>query len=172
MMTLPCHWCCGWQQTQSDVESHKGTNSLGWLRKGPTGSLGENRQMCMYGWIPSLFTKPVATLFVNWLCMLSHFSRVRLLWPLGPQPARLLWPWSFPGKNTRIDCHFLLQGSFPSSQGWNPHHLYLLHCRQILFRRATGEALLGYTRIQNKKLGKKKKKRKGPTIERYSWAWS
>ena len=32
-----------------------------------------------------------------------------------------------PGKNTRVGCHFLLQGIFPT-QGSNPH---LLHCRQI-----------------------------------------
>ena len=25
-------------------------------------------------------------------------------------PNRLLCPWDFPGKNTRVDCHFLLQG--------------------------------------------------------------
>ena len=33
------------------------------------------------------------------------------------------------------DCHFLLQGIFPT-QGLNPH---LLHCRQILYHRATRE---------------------------------
>ena len=27
------------------------------------------------------------------------------------QPARLLCPWDFPGKNTGVGCHFLLQGS-------------------------------------------------------------
>ena len=34
-----------------------------------------------------------------------------------------------PGKNTRVGCHFLLQGIFPT-QGLNPG---LLHCRQILY---------------------------------------
>ena len=33
-----------------------------------------------------------------------------------------------PGKNTRVGCHFLLQGIFPT-QGLNPG---LPHCRQIL----------------------------------------
>ena len=28
------------------------------------------------------------------------------------QPARLLCPWGFPGKNTAVGCHFLLQGVF------------------------------------------------------------
>ena len=35
-----------------------------------------------------------------------------------------------PGKNTRVGCHALLQGIFPT-QGWNPG---LPHCRQILYQ--------------------------------------
>ena len=27
----------------------------------------------------------------------------------GLKPTTLLCPWDFPGKNTRVDCHFLLQ---------------------------------------------------------------
>ena len=34
-----------------------------------------------------------------------------------------------PGKNTRVGCHALLQGIFPT-QGSNPG---LLHCRQVLY---------------------------------------
>ena len=45
----------------------------------------------------------------------------------GLQPTRLLCPWDFPGKDTGVGCHFLLQGIFPT-QGSN---LGLLHCRQI-----------------------------------------
>ena len=41
----------------------------------------------------------------------------------GLQPTRLLFPWDFPGKNTRVSSRFLLQGIFPT-QGWN---LHLLH---------------------------------------------
>ena len=51
------------------------------------------------------------------------------LQPHGLKPTRLLCPWDFPGKNTRVGCHFLLQGIFPT-QGWNPG---LLHCRQMLY---------------------------------------
>ena len=29
------------------------------------------------------------------------------------QPTRLLCPWDFPGKNSKVGCHFLLQGIFP-----------------------------------------------------------
>ena len=31
----------------------------------------------------------------------------------GLQPARLLRPWSFPGKNTGGSCHLLLQKDLP-----------------------------------------------------------
>ena len=41
------------------------------------------------------------------------------LWPHGVEPARRLCPWNFPGKNTVVGCHFLLQGIFPT-QGLNP----------------------------------------------------
>jgi len=51
-----------------------------------------------------------------------------VLRPHGLWPARLLCPWSSPGKNTGVGCHSLLQGIF-LTQGSN---LSLLHCRQIL----------------------------------------
>ena len=31
--------------------------------------------------------------------------------PYGLQPTRVLCPWDFPGKNTGVGCHCLLQGS-------------------------------------------------------------
>ena len=49
--------------------------------------------------------------------------------PRGLYPARLLRPWNFPGENTRVGSHSLLQGIFPT-QGSSPG---LLHCRQILY---------------------------------------
>ena len=36
----------------------------------------------------------------------------------GLYPARLLCPWNFPGKDTGVGCHALLQGIF-STQGLN-----------------------------------------------------
>ena len=51
------------------------------------------------------------------------------LWLPGLLPARLLCPWNFPGKKTRVGSHFLPQKIFPT-QGSN---LGLLHCRQILY---------------------------------------
>ena len=55
------------------------------------------------------------------------------LGPHGLLPARLLRPWNFPGKNTEVSFHFLLQGdlSDPGIRGLNSG---LLHCKQILYR--------------------------------------
>ena len=47
--------------------------------------------------------------------------------PHGLQPIRLLCSWNFPGKNTGVGSHSLLQGIFPT-QGSN---LGLQHCREI-----------------------------------------
>ena len=48
--------------------------------------------------------------------------------PVDCSPPGCLW--DFPGKNTGLGCHFLLQEIFPT-QGLNPG---LLHCRQMLYR--------------------------------------
>ena len=42
-------------------------------------------------------------------CMLSLLVMSHSLQPHGLQPARLLCPWNFPGKNTGMGCHALLQ---------------------------------------------------------------
>ena len=60
------------------------------------------------------------TLF-NVLCQCSVMSDS--LQPHGQWPATVLCPWNFPGRNTGVGCHFLLQGIFPT-QGLN---LHLLH---------------------------------------------
>ena len=54
--------------------------------------------------------------------MLSRFSQVQLFaTPWTVSHARFLCPWDPPGKNTGVDCHFLLQGIFPT-QGSNLHY--------------------------------------------------
>ena len=58
------------------------------------------------------------------------------LWSYGLLPTKLLCPWDFPGKNTGVGCHFLLQG-IVLTQGSN---LRPLHCRWILYCWALGEA--------------------------------
>ena len=45
--------------------------------------------------------------------------------PQERQPARLLYPWDFPGKNIGVGCHFLVPEIF-QTQGSN---LHLLHCK-------------------------------------------
>ena len=62
-------------------------------------------------------------------CCLVTKSCPNLLRPHSLWPARLLCPWNFPGKNTGVGCHFLLQGVF-FTQGSNPR---LLIGRQILY---------------------------------------
>ena len=49
------------------------------------------------------------------VCVLSH---VRLFATSQTEPhiTRLLWPRDFPGKNTGVGCHFLLQGIFPAQE--------------------------------------------------------
>ena len=56
--------------------------------------------------------------------------------PHGLQPARLLYPWDFPGQNTGVGCQSLPQGIFPT-QGWN---LPLLTAGGISAAGATGNA--------------------------------
>ena len=57
---------------------------------------------------------------------LPKFSVSDSLQPYGPQPARVLNPWDFPGKNTGVCYHALPQGILPT-QGSNPRLLCLLH---------------------------------------------
>ena len=59
----------------------------------------------------------------------KSFSRVQLFstpWTVAYQAVH---PWNFPGKNTGVGYHFLLQEIFPT-QGLN---LGLPHCRQTLY---------------------------------------
>ena len=56
---------------------------------------------------------------VNCCCFLVHKLCPTLLWPHGLYTISLLCSWDFPGKNTKVGCHFLLHGIFPT-QGSNP----------------------------------------------------
>ena len=61
----------------------------------------------------------------KWRCsVVSDSLQSHGLWP-----NRLLHPWDFPGKNTGVGCHFLLQEIFPT-QGLNPG---LPCCKQTLY---------------------------------------
>ena len=61
------------------------------------------------------------------MCAYMHSQLCPALWdPLKLWPARVLCPWDFPLKNTRVGCHFLLQGIY-LTQGLNQCLLCLLH---------------------------------------------
>ena len=76
--------------------------------------------------------------FKRHFCLLikeSKESEVAQLCPTRGDPMDCSLPgsfcsWDFPGKNTGVGCHSLLQGIFPT-QGLNPGHL---HCRQTPYR--------------------------------------
>ena len=53
-------------------------------------------------------------------CALSHVWLLVTPWSVACQAP---FSWNFPGKNTRVGCHFLLQGIF-LTQGLNPHLLH------------------------------------------------
>ena len=83
-------------------------------------------------------TRPSDFTFTFTLVAMLSSQLCLTLKPQGLQPARLLCPWSFPGKNTKVGCHFLLQGIL-LSQGLNPHILHwymdsllLSHLHQII----------------------------------------
>ena len=65
--------------------------------------------------------------------MLSCSVMSDSLRPQGPQPQRFLCLWDFPGEDTEVGYHFLLQGIFLTQES-NPH---LLLGRQILYHSAT-----------------------------------
>ena len=59
----------------------------------------------------------------------KSLSGVRLFATPWTVAYRLLCSWNFPGNSPGVDCHFLLQGIFPT-QGSNPG---LPRCRQTLY---------------------------------------
>ena len=77
----------------------------------------------------SNFSKVILIYFLRvmilcvYVCMLSCSAVSDSLQPHELKPARLLCPWNFPGKNTRVGCHFLLQGIFDT--GIEPESLTL-----------------------------------------------
>ena len=81
--------------------------------------------ICIYMASPSPYPSPswahsIYVCVCVCVCVHTHaFSHVRLFCdPLDCRPPSLLCPWDFPGKNTRVGCHFLPHGIFPT-QGWN-----------------------------------------------------
>ena len=94
----------------------------------------------------------------------KSLSHVHSLQSHGLYPTRLLCPWDFPGNSTEVDCHFLLQGIFPT-QGLN---LGLLHYRQMLYC-LSHQGSLQETQVQS--LGREDPLDKGMAIHSRLPAW-
>ena len=77
--------------------------------------------------------------------MVYFLSHVWLLQPHGLWPARLLCPWVFPGKETEVGCHFILQRIFPTQVS----NLGLLHCRRILYQLSCQAGHSQFTHLYN-----------------------
>ena len=76
------------------------------------------------------------------VCVCMHTQLLQscpTLWAPIDCSTRLLCPWNSSDKNTGVGCYALLQGIFPTQRS-NPHLLWLLHCRMILYCWATREA--------------------------------
>ena len=79
----------------------------------------KNRLSTLMGCEGILQSKYSVTSVLSTFCYLMDYHR----------STRILCSWNFPGKNSGMGCHFLLQEIF-LTQGLN---LGLLHCRQILY---------------------------------------
>ena len=74
-------------------------------------------------------------LYISHLLSITLCGLVAKSWPtlmtstISPPGSSVLCPWNFPGKNTGVGYHFLLQGTFTTQES-----NLGLHCRQILYR--------------------------------------
>ena len=90
-----------------------------------------------FNWLSRLvinFLRRSKYLLISWLQSPSAviFSKVTQSCWLFATPWTVAYqdsPWDFPGKSTRVGCHFLLQGIFPTQES-NPG---LPHCRQAFY---------------------------------------
>ena len=80
--------------------------------------------------------------------VVSDTFQPHVLWP-----TRLLHPWDFPGKNTGVACHFLLQEIFLTQR----LNLGLPHCRQTLYCLSHQEgprpSIAKYINVESRKVG-------------------
>ena len=102
----------------------------------PAGSISDHRRSALGKriaqafWFSSAYRKdthptPSIKSIGRATAVLSEPSRSVMsdsLWPPGLRPARLLSPWDFPGENTGVGCHALLQGIFPTQDQTQVSH--------------------------------------------------
>ena len=101
-----------------------------------------NNPLCLVSSsLPPDLWQPLFLYCFHVCCALSHSAMSYSLQPHGLWPIRIVYPWSFPGKNTGVGCHFLLQTIFPT-QGLNSHLLHLLHWQMDFYHCTTWKALI------------------------------
>ena len=83
------------------------------------------------------------------VCVCAHACSVvsHSLWHHWQHPTRLLCPWNFPGNNTGVIYHFLLQRIFPT-QELNPSSCI---DKWILYQEATGKPIYIYIYIERER---------------------
>ena len=108
-------------------------------------------------WNPSTNNTFPSTTCPPLVAVVQSLSCVLLLGPHGLQPSRLLCPWDFPGKNTGVGCHFLLQGILLTHGSnlrflnWRADFLLLSHQRSLLFALTIMYFAALYMYLQEKK---------------------
>ena len=87
---------------------------------------------CHNKFISQLFLHSFHQLFYTDCVHAQSLSRVWLFEAPRPVACQAPLPMDYPGKNTGVGCHFLLQGIFPT-QGLNSHLLWLLYWQARFF---------------------------------------
>ena len=85
----------------------------------------------------NLSSKSSSTFPLKCVCVLSC---VQLCYPMDYTACQPPCPWNFPGKNTGVVCHFLLQGIFLTQES-NLHLLVSYIGRQSIYHHTTCEAI-------------------------------
>ena len=93
------------------------------------------RQSSLCKSLPTRLIQSDHTWFSHHWLMFSCSVVSDTLLPFRLFPARFLHPWDFPGKNTGVGCHFLLQEIFPTQESnpglcllcWQMYSLLLSH---------------------------------------------
>ena len=100
--------------------SHKGSPRIGILNLNHFIKLLRRSKICM-----SKFINIWSAIHTLYVCSVIKSCPI-LCNSMDHSLPGLICPWDFQGKDTGVDCHFLLQGIF-LTQGSNPRLLWLLH---------------------------------------------
>ena len=100
LMASRITWC--WRKWQIS-RPYQGASDAGSEGQGWGQSLHFPRFCCIYFVVVQAFSSCGVSAWVLSCSVVSDF-----LWPYGLEPAWLC-PWDFPGKDTGVGCHFLLQ---------------------------------------------------------------